>query len=133
VQATETAVDLTALDKAVAHLVSGDYKDVIDGMDGVSLALQPVAKALQGQAADRLKTLVQFWVEQTVPSCDRADDEQHADLTTAQSGHSNGSGGNGGLHQRGGAVVVVRLAGFANRQAGAVCFALRYYVGCSAS
>jgi hypothetical protein len=65
VQATETTVDLTVLDKAVAHLVSGDYKDVIDGMDAVSLALQPVAKALQGQAADRLKTLVQFWVEQT--------------------------------------------------------------------
>jgi methyl-accepting chemotaxis protein len=67
VQATETTVDLTVLDKAVAHLVSGDYKDVIDGMDAVSLALQPVAKALQGQAADRLKTLVQFWVEQTEP------------------------------------------------------------------
>ena len=51
----------------IAALIEGKYSDVLQAKDPLSVAFHPVAKDLEGKVLDRLKTLIQLWVQQTEP------------------------------------------------------------------
>lgn len=55
------------LKKIVEKLEQGQYKEVLESSDPISVILRPVAKDLQEKVLARLNTLIQIWVQQTEP------------------------------------------------------------------
>jgi len=60
-------VSILDLKRVVAQIEGGDYKTVFQNNDPVSIALRPIATDLAEKTMNRLKTLIQLWVQQTEP------------------------------------------------------------------
>lgn len=66
-ESEQSVVSLAELDRVVKQLVAGDHKSVLKGKDPLSIILKPVASDLSEKTLNRLKTLIQLWVQQTEP------------------------------------------------------------------
>ncbi|MDD3183471.1 MAG: hypothetical protein PHD48_11815, partial [Alphaproteobacteria bacterium] len=60
-------VAIADLKRAVDQLVHEDFTAVLAKGDPLSLALAPIIKVLDEKNRDRLKILIQIWVQQTQP------------------------------------------------------------------